>query len=332
MISSGSNTAFSALSFIGVILTLIPLPWHLQSWNAGTCMYTMWTSFGCLILFINSVVWKDNVINWAPVWCDIASHYLIGASTGIPASSLCIVRQLFRITKLETLSQERNDKWREICIDLLIGVGFPCLVTTLYYVVQGHRFNIYEQIGCWPVTYLTILGYFLVFMWPTAIGMISMVYAVLTFRQALIHRQKLKAMLQSSHNITTGHYCRLMVLCMVEVAFTVPLGIYNMVLDSGADELQPYISWENVHFDFSYVGQYPAVAWQSSPETALSLESSRWFCVLCALIFFMFFGWSREIREGYYHAFQTLVCNVGLRSVQSASKNTPDRCVSSYIY
>lgn len=128
-------------------------------------MYMIWTGFGCLIFFINSIVWKDNVTNWAPVWCDIgtspsflfifvvtgldpASCYLIGGSVGIPASSLCIIRRLYYITKLQFLSQESKEvrlylldrhglsrycvqKWWEVCTDISIGIGFPCVVMIL---------------------------------------------------------------------------------------------------------------------------------------------------------------------------------------------------------
>jgi pheromone a factor receptor len=31
----------------------------------------IWTAIGCLNLFINSIVWHHNAINWAPAWCDI---------------------------------------------------------------------------------------------------------------------------------------------------------------------------------------------------------------------------------------------------------------------
>ena len=91
-------------------------------------MYMLWTSLGCLILSINSIVWNDNVINSAPVWCDISktsdhllclvtmltnrcagSRYLIGASVGIPASSLCIIRRLYYMTKLQTISIEKEE-------------------------------------------------------------------------------------------------------------------------------------------------------------------------------------------------------------------------------
>lgn len=42
------------------------------AWNAGTCMFMIWTGLMCLIFFINSIIWKDNAINVAPVYCDIS--------------------------------------------------------------------------------------------------------------------------------------------------------------------------------------------------------------------------------------------------------------------
>lgn len=47
---------------------------------------------------------------------------------------------------------------------------------SLAYVVQGHRFNIYEEIGCYPAIYNTLLAYFLVNWWPIVLGVISAVY------------------------------------------------------------------------------------------------------------------------------------------------------------
>ena len=62
---------FPIASFLGFVLVLIPLPWHLQAWNSGTCFYVFWTSLACLNQFINSVVWANDALNRAPVWCDI---------------------------------------------------------------------------------------------------------------------------------------------------------------------------------------------------------------------------------------------------------------------
>lgn len=62
-------------AFLGFIVSLIPLSWHLQAWNAGTCVYMIWTSFACLIQFVNAIVWKDTARTIAPVWCDICKLF-----------------------------------------------------------------------------------------------------------------------------------------------------------------------------------------------------------------------------------------------------------------
>lgn len=62
---------FSIFVFISFVLVLIPLPWHFQAWNSGTCLFMIWVAVACLNLFINSIVWRDNVIDSAPLFCDI---------------------------------------------------------------------------------------------------------------------------------------------------------------------------------------------------------------------------------------------------------------------
>jgi hypothetical protein len=64
---------FPVFALCGSLLVLIPLPWHVQAWNVGTCAYIIWASVACLFEFINSLVWNGNILNPAPVWCDICT-------------------------------------------------------------------------------------------------------------------------------------------------------------------------------------------------------------------------------------------------------------------
>ena len=109
----------------------------------------LWTGLACLDLFINSVIWTGNTINWAPVWCDIceprsldivsdaslkfstASKFIIGVSVAIPAASLCINRRLYHISCVRVVSPTKFDKRRAMMVDLAIGVGIPVLVMAL---------------------------------------------------------------------------------------------------------------------------------------------------------------------------------------------------------
>lgn len=62
---------FPIVSFIGFVLALVPLLWHLQAWNSGTCYFMLWTALSCLNKFVNSVVWAGNVANTSPAICEI---------------------------------------------------------------------------------------------------------------------------------------------------------------------------------------------------------------------------------------------------------------------
>lgn len=93
-------------------------------------------------------IWKDNAINWAPVWCDIsqydsdlilamahrlptASRWMLASSTGICAASLVINRRLYNIATIATVGYTKEDKRRMALIDLGIGLGIPVLQVAL---------------------------------------------------------------------------------------------------------------------------------------------------------------------------------------------------------
>lgn len=91
-----SQAIFVVFSALATVLLLLPLPWHIKSGNAGTLLYIFWTLTANLILFINAIVWKDNVGNWAPVWCDISE---------------CVCRAL-----ISYLSHLSFGSWQAICV------------------------------------------------------------------------------------------------------------------------------------------------------------------------------------------------------------------------
>ena len=86
-----------------------------------------WTGLACLNLFINSIVWNDNAINWAPVWCDISSKLIVGVAVAIPAASLCINRRLYHIASVKSVTVTKAEKRRQIMVDLAIGLGLPVM-------------------------------------------------------------------------------------------------------------------------------------------------------------------------------------------------------------
>lgn len=306
-------------AFLGFLCCMIPLPWHLEAWNTGTCLYMIWTGLSCLIQFINSIVWRSNVINWAPVWCDISTKFMIGASVAIPACSLCINRRLYHIASVSSVTKTRAQKRRDIMTDLAIGIGIPVLEMILQYTVQGHRFNIFEEIGCYPATFNTPAAYVLVFAWPMVIGCFSAYYCVRTIIELAQRRAQFMEFLAMNKNLSSSRYFRLMGLAGIEMLCTIPLGAYVLYLNATSQPVYPYISWENVHSDFSRVEQFPSVLWRMSGPTVLSIELSRWLLVICAFVFFAFFGFADEARKNYRLAYVSVAKRVGLSTAGTIS-------------
>lgn len=309
------NHVYSAFSFITLILVLIPLPWHLEAWNTGTVLYMLWTATSLLIHFINSIIWDGNVVNHSPTWCDISTKLIIGAAIGIPCASLCINRRLYCISGVQTVTTSRKDKLKALAVDLSIGILIPMIIMALHYVVQGHRYDILEDVGCIPATYNVTLTYVLIQVPTLSIFLATTVYAVLTMR-AFAHRQaQFKEFLNSGNsNISSSRYVRLIALASLEVIIGLPLALTGCILNATVyGPVNPWISWEDTHFEFWRVWMVPAKFWRADPLTVSVTELSRWSAVLCGLVFFAFFGFAEEARTNYKRAFANLCNLVGLK-------------------
>ncbi|KAG7442050.1 putative pheromone receptor [Guyanagaster necrorhizus] len=310
------NYVFSIFAFLGFIISMIPFYWHMEAWNIGTCSYMLWVGFGCFMYFINSIVWNGNAINWAPVWCDISSRYIIALTVAIPICSLCINRRLYYIATSDAVMYSRKEKRRAIIIDLAMCIGVPVLEMIIAYIPQGNRFNIYGDIGCMPAIYQTWVAVVLYLLPPILIGCVSAVYCILTIIAFNRRRLQFKEVLSAHSNLSSSRYYRLMFMASVDLMLTVPLATYILVMNT--HDLQPWISWENVHFDFSRVDQIPAILWRSVSAGTL-LELQRWLVVMGAFVFFLLFGFADEAKKHYRAAYSSVLKRVSSSSLGSTN-------------
>ncbi|KZV72325.1 STE3-domain-containing protein [Peniophora sp. CONT] len=314
-----TNVVFSAVSMITFVLCMIPLYWHAQSWNIGTCMFILWSGLGTLVWGINSIIWHNNVIDWAPVWCDIATKFILGTSIGIPFSSMAINRRLYKISSVRAVMITRSEKRRETAIDFSLCLGVPVLVMILHYIVQGHRYDIYEDAGCEPVTYNTPAAFVLVYMWPLISGLFGAFFCIMTIYNFHKRGRQLREVLSTHSNLNSSRYIRLMLLASMELFANFPLTIYIIWRNATQYEVFPYISWYNVHVGFSHVNQYPRILWGGDPELVSGIEMQRWLTVACALVFVFFFGFADEARKHYSKAYTSIASRLGLTTVTESS-------------
>jgi pheromone a factor receptor len=101
-----------------------------------------------------------------------------------------------------------------------------------------------------------------------------------------------------------------MALSSIDIFATIPLATYYMVKDVKRG-VRPWISWEDTHSYYSRVIPIPALIWKNDPDEAQVLEMYRWSLVLCAFVFFAFFGFADETRQQYRRVFTSLVRRIG---------------------
>jgi pheromone a factor receptor len=312
------NGIYSAFLFLAFLATTIPLPWHMQAWNTGTCLYMIWTALASLNQFINSIIWTGNAINWSPSWCDVSAKFMVGANFAIPACSLCINRRLYHIASVTTVTVTKKEKMRSMLVDIAIGVGIPIIGMALQYINQGHRFDIYEDIGCYPFNYNTPMYYGLQVVPLYIIGITSAVYCILSIRAFNQRRVQRKELLSAYSNLNANRYFRLMILAGCDLLFTIPALTWGVVSNVKFG-VAPWVSWADTHWGFSQVNQYPALVWKANSAVKASLETSRWSIIVCAFIFFILFGFADEARKNYKLAFDSLAKRVGYSTVRTTS-------------
>lgn len=102
-------------------------------------------------------------------------------------------------------------------------------------------------------------------------------------------------------------------LACTEVLFTVPLASYFVYANIKSGVVR-WRGWSDTHFDFSRVEQIPSLVWKSSPSAVLACELTRWSIIMCAFVFFAFFGFTEEARNNYRTAFNAIAERIGYTS------------------
>jgi len=89
-------------------------------------------------------------------------------------------------------------------------------------------------------------------------------------------------------------------LVTLDLAFTVPLATWSIVetLVWGGG-VNPWVSWADTHSGYSRVFQISRVVLDQDLVYVVGLEITRWAAVLCAFVFFGFFGFSDEAKKNY---------------------------------
>nr|AAF01419.1 Rcb2.42 [Coprinopsis cinerea] len=284
-------------AFLAAILVLIPLPWHWRAKNIPTLSLSIWLFVSNIIYGVNSILWADNYAVKVPVWCDIVTKIQIGATLSLPACCLCLCIRLERIASTRAASTSATSKRRTAIFDVMMCWILPMIYMAAHYIVQGHRFDIVEDLGCRPSIYTSIPAIFIIWVPPFIAIFLTFCFGGVALHHFFRRRLTFARHLQNSNSaITPARYFRLMAMAITQMLWG------GIVLSVNAwitfrTGLLPYTSWEDVHWGFSRVGQFPLIF---LPRSMIpSLFFNWWSVPVSALIFFIFFGFGQEAVNDY---------------------------------
>ena len=208
-------------------------------------------------------------------------------------------------------------------------------------IVEGHRFDIFEEIGCYPNVFNTLPSLVITQIWPLIILTAAAVYSCvlgslglsrsytahhisgLNIRVFWKSSRLAREVLGSNKSPNQSRYVRLIALSATQLLWLLPEAIFSIYYNTHIVIMHPWISWEDTHFNYSAVDQFPSFAWRSIPGAALALEGYRWSCVLAAFSFFAFFGFAEEARKHYRLAYSFASSRLGLPEFVSGRATVP---------
>ncbi|KAF8174227.1 GPCR fungal pheromone mating factor, partial [Pholiota molesta] len=284
-------------ALLSAILALIPAIWHWRSRNVAILALIFWLSLSNLISFVNTIVWAGNVRNPIPVWCDITTKFLVGASYALPLATLCICKHLEMVSSSRKASYDAKDRQRRMIFEGFMCFGIPIIFMILHYIVQGHRYDIFENTGCQAAVYISVQAILIIWFPQLLFSVISLIYATLALHNFVRRRLTFAAHLQNSNSaLTTNRYLRLIAMAVTEMVWSTTLTSYNL-WNNVVGGLRPWTNWNDVHSNFSRVATFTTL--DVPPQFLRIMMLFWWTLPASSLIFFVFFGFGEEALKEY---------------------------------
>ncbi|KAJ7455554.1 Rcb2.42 [Mycena latifolia] len=280
-------------AFLASAGVLVPLPWHWRARNATTLSMMAWLFASNVTYAVNSIIWSGSIDEVVPVWCDIVTKLEVGATAALPACCLSLALQLRRVASTPHTTHKRY----VLILDLMLCWGFPAIIMALHYIYQGHRFDIIEDFGCRPTSYISIPAIFLFYAPIGAVALLTLIVSGLALIGFYTRRRTFASFLQTTKSAwTTRRYMRLMyTTTMLGVWDAAVLSIIFMITFRGG--LRPYTSWADVHYDFSRVDAIPTA--EIPPDVLVWTYISWWTIPISGYSFFFSFAFGEDAAKEY---------------------------------
>jgi hypothetical protein len=195
------------------------------------------------------------------------------------------------------------------------------------YVVQGHRYNVWEDLGPLAETYNVTLAFPITYIWEPLICAISAVFSIMTIQMFLARQKEFDAVLNcGASNINKDRYLRLLSLAAVGACIHLPLASWLIIINATVIHVSPWISWEDTHSNYHRIEYVDRFMLSTAPANNIYASVSWWSLVLCGINFFIFFGFGEDSTRQYKAVLGTCLKPFGIKYPKEHIRQTVIPC------
>ncbi|CAJ0643430.1 5027_t:CDS:2 [Entrophospora sp. SA101] len=278
-------------SFMAVILCIIPGIFHIQNKNWGAIFMSFWVSLINLIIFINSILWANDLEDKAPAYCYITAPLVNAAHFGILASAGCMIHTLHNYVVKPTLLTERVRR-NQSRIDFVLSIIVPFILTGLTYLNAQYVYGIRPVLGCFIQASQTWVYIIVDGMWPVLISGIGCYFAARTAYTIISKGLEIQSLLKyTKSGLNTTKFYRLVLFCISFLIFAFPTACLTFFSNV---TLKPY-DFNEVHGNFN------------QPQTFNNgVTFVDYVKPLTGLFVFVFFGTGHDAKRAYLRWAKTM--------------------------
>lgn len=150
-----------------------------------------------------------------------------------------------------------------------------------------------------------------------------MIFGGLSIRAFVKTRHQFSHVLSGSiTDLNMSRYFRLMALGATQALFCLPIAFYSVIASFKLAPLKPWVSWADTHQNSGQVRFVRYETLSAKPLTKELFDLSRWITLGGAFLFFIFFGLSNEVRQGYKRILWRVAAPLGIKLPIPKLENT----------
>lgn len=241
----------SAISFVCAALLALFIPLARVRCNVPNLAIVAWL-LGCnLVHGINAIIWANNVDIRIPVWCDIVTKLLVGATVALPGACLSISHRLELASSNRTIPNDPKSQTRRILLEFVLCYIVPLIYMALHFISQDHRFDLIRDHGCSASVHPSTLGLTIMWLPPIILCFASFVLSGIAVHHSFRRPAATFAVhLESRTPLTASIFVRRVTVSLVMTCLLFVVSLFSVFSVSG---YRTWTSWQSVHANITVI-------------------------------------------------------------------------------